>query len=174
MVLKALLKPTKTAFCTFEPPASDFAIVCARRPTASKVLLAFLCANWLWSLDFSIKSCIWLRMNRSHILSSAGVVAIGRNLFGTWADCCFLGSGEIWISLQDEGRMPWEREVLMVSVTKKQSSFAHFFKTKGGIPRELSVEFDLMRGKSGRISELEVGLNPEGLKRGEREVQGCQ
>ncbi len=65
----------------------------------------------------------------------------------------------IWISLQDEGRMPWEREELMVSVTKEQSSFAHFFRTTGGIPRELSVEFDLMRDKSGRISELEAGLN---------------
>ncbi len=54
----------------------------------------------------------------------------------------------------------------MVSVTKEQSSVAHFFKTKGGIPRELSVEFDLMRDKSGRISELEAGLNVEGLKRG--------
>ncbi len=70
----------------------------------------------------------------------------------------------IWISLQDEGRMPREREELMVSVTKEQSSFAHFFRTKGGIPRELSVEFDLMRDKSGRISELEAGLNTEGFK----------
>ncbi len=52
----------------------------------------------------------------------------------------------------------------MVSVTKEQSSFAHSFKTKGGIPRELSVEFDLMRDKSGRISESE----------GEGEEQGCQ
>ncbi len=59
----------------------------------------------------------------------------------------------IWISFEDEGRMPWEREELMVSVTKEQSYFAHFFKIKGGIPRELSVEFDLMRDKSGRISE---------------------
>ncbi len=72
----------------------------------------------------------------------------------------------IWIYLQDEGRMPWEREELMVSVTKEQSSFAHFFRTKGGIPRELSVEFDLMRDKSGRISELEVDVNAEGFKRG--------
>ncbi len=40
-----------------------------------------------------------------------------------------------------------------------------FFKTNGGIPRELSVEFDLMRDKSGRISELEAGLNAEGFKR---------
>ncbi len=40
-----------------------------------------------------------------------------------------------------------------------------FFRTKGGIPRELSVEFDLMRDKSGRISELEAGLNAEGFKR---------
>ncbi len=56
----------------------------------------------------------------------------------------------------------------MVSVTKEQSSFAHFFKTKGEIPRELSVEFDLMRDKSGRISELEAGLNAEGFKRGGR------
>ncbi len=72
----------------------------------------------------------------------------------------------IWISLQDEGRMPWEREELMISATKEQSSFAHFFKSKGGIPRELSVEFDLMRDKSGRISELEAGLNTEGFKRG--------
>ncbi len=71
----------------------------------------------------------------------------------------------IWISLQDEGRMPWEREELMISVTKEQSSFTHFFKTKGGIPRELSVEFDLMRDKSGRISELEAGLNTDGFKR---------
>ncbi len=71
----------------------------------------------------------------------------------------------IWISLQDEGRMPWEREELMVSVTKEQSSFAHFFRTKWGIPRELAVEFDLMRDKSGRISELEAGLNAEGFKR---------
>ncbi len=62
----------------------------------------------------------------------------------------------IWISLQDEGRMPWEREELMVSVTKEQSSFAHFLRTKGGIPRELSVEFDLMRDKSGRISLLDL------------------
>ncbi len=53
MVLKALLKSTKTVFRTFEPPSSDYAIVCARRPTASKVLLAFLYANWFWSLDFS-------------------------------------------------------------------------------------------------------------------------
>ncbi len=68
----------------------------------------------------------------------------------------------IWISLQDEGRMPWEREEL----TKEQCSFAHFFKSKGGIPRELSVEFDLMRDKSGRISELEAGLNTEGFQRG--------
>ncbi len=42
---------------------------------------------------------------------------------------------------QEEGSMPLEREELMVSVTKEQSSFAHFFRTKGGIPRELSVEF---------------------------------
>ncbi len=54
----------------------------------------------------------------------------------------------------------------MVSVTKEQSSFAHFFRTKGGIPRELSVEFDLLRDKSGRISELEAGLNTGGFKRG--------
>ncbi len=54
----------------------------------------------------------------------------------------------------------------MVSVTKEQSSFAHFFRTKGGISRELSVEFDLMRDKSGTISELEAGLNAEGFKRG--------
>ncbi len=53
----------------------------------------------------------------------------------------------------------------MVSVTKEQSSFAHFFKPNGGIPRGLSVEFDLMRDKSGRISELEAGLNAEGFKR---------
>ncbi len=71
----------------------------------------------------------------------------------------------IWISLQDEDRMPWEREKLMVSVTKEQSSFAHFFKNKGGTPWELSVEFDLMRDKSGMISELEAGLNAEGFKR---------
>ncbi len=76
-------------------------VVCARRPTASKVLLAFLYANWFWSLDFSIKGCIWLRTKRSHILSSAGVVAIGRNLYGTWPDCCFLGSGVMWISLHN-------------------------------------------------------------------------
>ncbi len=54
----------------------------------------------------------------------------------------------------------------MVSVTNEQSSFAHYFKTKGGIPRELSVDFDLMRDKSGRISELEAGLNAEGFTRG--------
>ncbi len=54
----------------------------------------------------------------------------------------------------------------MVSVTKEQSSFAPFFKTKGGIPRELSVEFNLTRDKSGRISELEAGFNAEGFKRG--------
>ncbi len=72
----------------------------------------------------------------------------------------------IWISLQDEGRIPWEREELMVSVTKEQSSFANFFKTKGGIPRELSVEFDLMRDNSDRISELKASLNAEGFKRG--------
>ncbi len=32
---------------------------------------------------------------------------------------------------------------------------------------ELSVEFDFMRDKSGRISESEAGLNAEGFKRGE-------
>ncbi len=63
------------------------------------------------------------------------------------------------MSLQDKGRIPLEREDLMVSVTKEHRSFTHFFKTKGAIPRELSVEFDLMRYKSGRISELEAGLN---------------
>ncbi len=41
-----------------------------------------------------------------------------------------------------------------------------FFKIKGGLPRELSVEFDLMRDKSGRISDLKAGLNAEGLKVG--------
>ncbi len=51
-------------------------------------------------------------------------------------------------------------------MTKEQSCFARFFRTKGGIPRELSVEFDLMQDKSGRISELEAGLNTEGFKRG--------
>ncbi len=78
----------------------------------------------------------------------------------------------IWISLQDEGRMPWEREELMISVTKEQSSFAHFFKTKGGIPKELSVEFDLMQDKSDRISKLEAGLNTEGFKRGRGKSTG--
>ncbi len=72
----------------------------------------------------------------------------------------------ICISLQDEGRVPWEREELMVSLTKEQSSFAHLFKTMGGIPRELSKEFDLMRDKNGRISELEAGINAEGFRRG--------
>ncbi len=72
----------------------------------------------------------------------------------------------IWISLQDEGRMPWERDELMVSVTKEQSSFAHFFTTKEGNPRELSVEFDLMWNKSVRKAELEVGLNAEEFMRG--------
>ncbi len=42
----------------------------------------------------------------------------------------------------------------MVPVTKEQSSFAYVFTTKEGNPRELSVEFDLMRNKSGRIAEL--------------------
>ncbi len=41
-----------------------------------------------------------------------------------------------------------------------------FFKIKGEIPTELSVEVDLMRDNSGRISELEAGLNAEGFKRG--------
>ncbi len=41
-----------------------------------------------------------------------------------------------------------------------------FFKTKGRIPRELSVVFYLMRDKSGRIFELEAGLNAEGFKIG--------
>ncbi len=44
--------------------------------------------------------------------------------------------------------------------------FCTLFKTKGGIPRELSVEFDLMRDKSGRILELEAALNTKGFKRG--------
>ncbi len=60
----------------------------------------------------------------------------------------------------------------MVSVTKEQSSFAHFFKTKGGISSQLSVEFDLMRDKSCRISELEAGLNAEGFKRGAGRITG--
>ncbi len=55
-----------------------------------------------------------------------------------------------------------EREELMVPVTKEHSSFAYF---KGGIRMELSLEFDLMRHKSGRIYELEAGLNAEGFKR---------
>ncbi len=48
-----------------------------------------------------------------------------------------------------------------------------FFTTKEGNPRELWVEFDLMRNKNGRIAELEVGLNAEEFKRGGDE-QGCQ
>ncbi len=51
----------------------------------------------------------------------------------------------------------------MVSATKEQSSFAHFFKTKGGIPRD----------NSGRISEFEAGLNAEGLKGGGGRMTGC-
>ncbi len=53
----------------------------------------------------------------------------------------------------------------MVLVTKEQSSFRHLFKIKGGIPRDLSVEFDLMQDKSRRISKLEAGLSAEGFKR---------
>ncbi len=50
-----------------------------------------------------------------------------------------------------------------------------FFKTKGGLPRELSVEFDLMRDNSGRISELEAGLiNAEGFKRGGEKNRGVR
>ncbi len=56
----------------------------------------------------------------------------------------------------------------MVSVTKEHNYFAHFFKTKGGMLKELSVEFDLIRYKGGRISELEAGINTEGLT-GEKE-----
>ncbi len=37
----ALLKSTKTTLCTFDPPSSDFAILCTRRLTASKVLQVF-------------------------------------------------------------------------------------------------------------------------------------
>ncbi len=39
----------------------------------------------------------------------------------------------------------------------------------GGIPWELSVEFDYMWYKNGKISELEAGVNAEGFKRGGRE-----
>ncbi len=46
MVLKTLLKSTKTALCNFRSPSSYFAIVSARRLTVSKVFLAFLFANW--------------------------------------------------------------------------------------------------------------------------------
>ncbi len=56
----------------------------------------------------------------------------------------------------------------MVSVTKEQSYCAHFFKTKEGIPRKLSVEFNLMGYTSGRVPELQAGLNAEGCKRGGR------
>ncbi len=50
----------------------------------------------------------------------------------------------------------------MESVTKAHSSFAH---TNGGMLSELSVEFDLMRYRTGRISELVAGLNTKGFKR---------
>ncbi len=43
----------------------------------------------------------------------------------------------IWMSLQDEGRILREWEELMLSVTKEHNSFAHFFKTKGGMLKEL-------------------------------------
>ncbi len=45
-------------------------------------------------------------------------------------------------------------------------------KLRGGIPRELLKEFDFMRDKSGRISELEAGLNTEGFKRGRGRGRG--
>ncbi len=122
--IKSTAKIHKTGLCNFEPQR---AIVCARRPTASNVLLAFLYVTRFWSLDFSKKGCIWPRMNRSHTSSSAGVMTIGRNLCVAWADCCLPGRGVTWTSLQDEGRIPWEREELMVSETKEHSSFAHFF-----------------------------------------------
>ncbi len=54
----------------------------------------------------------------------------------------------------------------MVSVTKEQRFLHTFFKTKRGLPRELSQGFDLIRDKSGKISELEAGLNSEGFKKG--------
>ncbi len=54
---------------------------------------------------------------------------------------------------------------------KERSSFAHFFNIKEGIPSELSVEFDLIRYESGRISELEVGLQ---IKKGLRGMEECE
>ncbi len=49
---------------------------------------------------------------------------------------------------------------------------ASFFKTRGGLPKELSVDVDLMRDKSGRISESEAGLNAKGFKRGGEKNRG--
>ncbi len=48
-----------------------------------------------------------------------------------------------------------------MSATKGHSSFAHFFKTRVEIPRELSEESHLVRHMSGRVSELELGLNAD-------------
>ncbi len=49
----------------------------------------------------------------------------------------------------------------MVSVTKE-----HFFILYWGMPTEVSEEIDLMQFKSGRVSELDAGLNMEEFKRG--------
>ncbi len=49
----------------------------------------------------------------------------------------------------------------MMSVTRED-----FFKLHGGMPRKVSEEIDLMQFTSGRVSELEAGLNTEEFKRG--------
>ncbi len=51
MELKALLKYTKTAFCTFEPLPSDFAMVCARELLHPRCFWTFcmqiVFGNWI-------------------------------------------------------------------------------------------------------------------------------
>ncbi len=53
----------------------------------------------------------------------------------------------------------------------RNAALLHIFNLKEGIPSELSVEFDLIRYESGKISELEVGLQ---IKKGLRGMEECE
>ncbi len=113
--------------------------------------LYLLINRLVWVIGFLQERVIWSAVNCLRTLSSVGVTAVSWNLHDAVADCYFLGSDVIWISLQDEGRMPWERKELLESVKKVHSSFVRF-NTMGGVSMELSVEFVLIQCKSGRIS----------------------
>ncbi len=69
---------------------------------ASGLLICLL----VWAIGFVQKR---LDLPYNELLADfelAGMATIGRNLCGARADCCFSGSVVIWMSLQNEGRIP--------------------------------------------------------------------